>query len=288
MPSVRQIRRRIRSVQNTAKITKAMSMIAASKMRRAQEAAVSGRPYSDLMRNLLADLAAQPHSDERLHGLLTQREVNSVEIIHVTPDRGLTGGLNSNLNRAAGQFMLEQKGNADVTVVAVGKKGGRFMSRSGADVKAIFTDLGDRPTLADVTPIARIVIEDYVQEKVDAVYVSYADFVSTTVQRPVVQPLLPVTPADLPPQYSFGYIYEPDPFTVLSALLPRFVEMQLYHFILESVASEQSARMVAMRNATDNANEMADDLTLLMNKVRQETITRDLLDIVGGAAAVGA
>ncbi len=286
MPSVRQIKRRIRSVENTAKITKAMSMIAASKMRRAQEAAISGRPYADLMRSLLADLAAQPQDDELLHGLLTQRKVNNVEIVHITPDRGLTGGLNSNVNRAAGQFMLKQE--VDTTVVAVGKKGGSFMTRSGANVKAIFTGIGDRPTLADVTPIARIVIDDYMQEKVDAVYVAYADFVSTTVQRPVVQKLLPVEPADLPSQYSFGYIYEPDSLTVLSALLPRFVEMQLYHFALENVASEQSARMVAMRNATDNANEMAVDLTLLMNKVRQETITRDLLDIVGGASAVGA
>ena len=212
-------------------------------------------------------------------------EVKNVEIVHITPDRGLTGGLNSNVNRAAGQFMLKQE--VDTTVVAVGKKGGNFMNRSGANVKALFTGIGDRPTLADVTPIARIVIEDYMEERVDAVYVSYADFVSTTVQRPVVQKLLPVEPADLPSEYSFGYIYEPDSFTVLSALLPRFVEMQLYHFALESVASEQSARMVAMRNATDNANDMAADLTLLMNKVRQETITTELLDIVGGASAVG-
>ena len=285
MPSVKQIKRRIRSVQNTAKITKAMSMIAASKMRRTQETAIRGRPYSELMRNLLADLAAQPHDEEQVHGLLTQREVKNVEIVHITPDRGLTGGLNSNINRTAGQFMLGQK--AGVSVVAVGKKGGSFMVRSGAEVKALFTDIGDRPVLADITPIARIVIDDYMQEKVDAVYVAYADFVSTTVQRPVVQPLLPVTPAELPSQYSFGYIYEPDSLTVLSALLPRFVEMQLYHFVLESIASEQSARMVAMRNATDNANEMAVDLTLLMNKVRQESVTTDLLDIVGGAAAVG-
>jgi F-type H+-transporting ATPase subunit gamma len=285
MPSVRQLRRRIRSVQNTAKITKAMSMIAASKMRRAQEAAISGRPYADHMRDLLADLAAQPHDEEQIHLLLTQREVKNVEIVHITPDRGLTGGLNSNVNRAGSQFVLEQKAN--VTVVAAGKKGGDFMVRYGADVKAVFTGIGDRPTLLDITPIARIVIDDYMQEKVDAVYVVYADFVSTTVQRPVVQSLLPVAPAELPPQQAFGYIYEPDAATVLSALLPRFVEMQLYHFMLESVASEQSARMVAMRNATDNANEMSDDLTLLMNKIRQENITRELLDIVGGAAAVG-
>ena len=286
MPSVRQIRRRIRSVQNTAKITKAMSMIAASKMRRTQESALRGRPYSDRMRDLLADLAAQPHEEESLHSLLRRREGENVEIVLITPDRGLTGGLNSNLNRAAAQFILDRGGNA--SVIAVGKKGRDFMVRYGRNVRAVFTDLGDRPSLTDVTPIARLVIDDYVQERIDAVYVVYAQFVSTMVQRPVVEPLLPVVPAELKPQEAVGYIYEPDTLSVLSALLPRFVEMQLYHTVLESVASEQSARMVAMRNATDNANEMAADLTLLMNKLRQESITKDLLDIVGGAAAVQA
>ena len=284
MPTERQIRRRIRSVQNTAKITKAMSMIAASKMRRVQEAALSGRPYSELMRSLLADLSAQPHEEESLHSLLRRRDVKNVEIVLVTPDRGLTGGLNSNISRAAAQFMVGQTGES--SVVAVGKKGRDFMVRYGRDVRAVFTDIGDRPSITDVTPIARVIIDDYVQEKADAVFVAYARFVSTTVQRPVVEPLLPVVPAELRPQEAFGYIYEPESLTVLSALLPRFVEMQLYHVVLESVASEQSARMVAMRNATDNATDMADDLTLLMNKVRQETITKDLLDIVGGAAAV--
>ena len=284
MPSVRQIRRRIRSVENTAKITKAMSMIAASKMRRAQEAALRGRPYSERMMSLLADLSAQPHEEEYLHSLLRLREIANVEIVHITPDRGLTGGLNSNINRVGAQFIVEREGQ--VSVVAVGRKGRDFMVRYGRDVRAVFTDLGDRPSLTDVTPIARVIIDDYSQERVDAVFVVYAQYVSTTVQQPVVVPLLPVVPAELRPHETVGYIYEPDTLSVLSALLPRFVEMQLYHAVLEGVASEQSARMVAMRNATDNANEMVEDLTLVMNKLRQETITTELLDIVGGAAAV--
>jgi F-type H+-transporting ATPase subunit gamma len=287
MPSVRQIRRRIRSVQNTAKITKAMSMIAASKMRRAQEMAQRGRPYSDLMRTLLADLAAQPQQDEEsLHPLLRRRDVKNIEIVQITPDRGLTGGLTSNLNRSAGQFILRQ--GVPVTAVSVGRKGRDFMVRYGQNVKAVFTGLPDRPSLADVTPVARLVIDDYTSQKVDAVYVVYAQCISTVVQRVVVEPLLPVVPAELRTQEAVGYIYEPNSLTVLSALLPRFVEMQLYHFLLEAIASEQSARMVAMRNATDNANEMVEDLTLAMNKARQEAITKELLDIVGGVAAVQA
>ena len=286
MPSVRQIRRRIRSVQNTAKITKAMSMIAASKMRRAQEAALSSRPYSDRLRDLLADLAAQPHHEEELHPLLRRRQVENVDIVHITPDRGLTGGLNSNVNRTGARFILDQ--TARVSVVSVGRKGRDFMVRYGRDVRGVFTDLGDRPVLTDVTPIARLIMDDYVEARADAVYLSYARFVSTTVQQPVVEPLLPVVPAELRPQDAVGYIFEPDSLAVLSGLLPRFVEMQLYHAVLEAIASEQSARMVAMRSATDAANSMADDLTLLMNKIRQETITRELLDIVGGAAAVQA
>ena len=285
MATVRQIRRRIRSVENTAKITKAMSMIAASKMRRAQEMALRGRPYSDLIRSLLADVAAQPQDDDNLHPLMRRREIRSIEIVHITPDRGLTGGMNSNVNRSTAQFIVGQ--DAEASVIAVGRKGRDFMVRYGSNVRAVFTDLGDRPSITDVTPIARLVTEEYSQERVDAVYVAYASFGSTTTQRPVVLPLIPVVPADLRPQDAVGYIYEPGSLEVLSGLLPRFVEMELYHALLESIASEQSARMVAMRNATDNANEMVVDLTLAMNKARQEAITTELLDIVGGAAAIG-
>jgi F-type H+-transporting ATPase subunit gamma len=266
-------------------------MIAASKMRRAQEMALQGRPYADNMRNLLAHLAAQPAPDDQefIHPLLRRREIKKIEIVVVTPDRGLTGGLHSRINRVVAEFILQQKNEGiETSIVAVGRKGRDFLTRSGQDVKAVFSDIGDRPELEDVRPVATIVNDDYTAERVDAVYLAYADYVSTVTQRPVVQPLLPVVPAKLDDKDMVGYIYEPDPLTVMAALLPRFVDMQVYHSILESVASEQSARMVAMRNATDSANEMIDDLTLVMNKARQESITSELLDIVSGAAAVEA
>ena len=284
MANIRQIRRRIRSVQNTAKITKAMQMIAASKMRRAQQLTLEGRPYAQKLQEVLADLAAQPVEAEEVHPLLQRREVRRTEIIHITPDRGLCGGLNSNLNRTSGRFIQEQQ--QPTSVVAVGRKGRDFMVRSAQEVRAVFTDLGDRPDLAAVLPIARLAIEDYTSGYVDQVFITYAQFVSTAVQEPVMQQLLPVKPALMEQGLAVGYIYEPDSRTVLAALLPRFVEMQIYHAVLESIASEQSARMVAMRNATDSASDMVDALTLMMNKVRQESITRELLDIVGGVAAL--
>ncbi len=287
MASVRQLRRRIRSVENTAKITNAMSMIAASKMRRAQESALTSRPYSDDLHDLLADLAAQPQEDEdNVHPLLRSRDVRKVEVVLITPDRGLTGGLNSNINRAAGQFVAEY--GDDASIIAVGRKGRDFMIRYGRNVRAVFTDISDRPSITDITPIARLAMNSYAAEEVDAVYVAYAKFVNTTLQEAVVEQLLPVQPAELRPQEQVGYIYEPDPLQVLAELLPRYVETQLFHALLEGIASEQSARMVAMRNATDNANAMVEDLTLVMNKARQESITTELLDIIGGAAAVEA
>ncbi len=285
MASVRQIKRRISSVDNTAKITKAMSMIAASKMRRAQEMALQTRPYADRMLALLADLAAQPQDADETHPLLVRREPSRAQLIVMTPDRGLTGGLNTAVNRQAAQHLVGLGIEADV--VAVGKKGRDFFART-ANLRAVFTDVGDRPTVADAGPVARVVTDDYESGRVDAVYLAYARFVNTTVQRPEVMPLLPVVPAELEAKDTVGYIFEPSPRAVLAELLPRYVEMEIYHALLEAVASEQSARMVAMRGATDNALEMKADLTLEMNKVRQESITTELLDIVGGAAAVGA
>jgi F-type H+-transporting ATPase subunit gamma len=175
-----------------------------------------------------------------------------------------------------------------MSFIAIGRKGRDFTVRTGQDVKAVFTDIGDRPTLATILPAARMAMDAYTDKEVDAVYMAYANFVNTTVQRPVVDQLLPVLPPTDEASRITEYIYEPQSLTVLDALLPRYVEMQLYHALLESIASEQSARMVAMRSATDNANVMVDDLTLVMNKVRQESITTELLDIVGGAAAIQA
>ena len=284
MINIRVIRRRIRGIRGIAKITKAMEMIAALKMRRAQEAGLAGRPYSEKITQVLADLAALPETGRALHPLLQRRPVTKIAIVHITPDRGLCGGLVTNVNRRTASFILEQ--DVPVTLVAVGRKGFDFMRRYGRDIRAEFTQLGDRPSLLDTLPISHIIIDDYTKGVIDLVYLTYARFVSTMVQRPMVQQILPIEPAAIPTAQNVDYIYEPGPAGVLGQLLPRFVEMQVYHAILESIASEQSARMVAMRNATDNATELIEDLTLLYNKARQESITKELLDIVGGAAAL--
>ena len=282
MPNLRQIRRRIRSVQNTAKITRAMEMVAAVKMRRAQQAVLATRPYAEKMSGLLADLAAMPPDEEEgTHPLLQHREVEQATVVHVTPDRGLCGSLPGAMNRHVGAFL--QNSSAPTTVMAVGRKGRDFMIRYGRDVRAVFLGLGERPTLEETAPIGRLVMDDFISGAADAVYVAYTQFVSTMTQRPVIRQLLPVEPVALEPQQAVGYIYEPPSATVLEALLPRYVEMQLYYAVLEANASEQSARMVAMRNATDNANDLTRDLTLQGNKVRQDTITKELLDIIGGS-----
>ena len=284
MPSVRDIRRRIRSVENTGKVTNAMSLIAASKMRRAQNATVQGRPYAEKIQEVIAHLAAQPQEDGTLHPLLAVRPVNRVGLLVITPDRGLAGGMHAAINRQAAQFILEQQ--APVRSIALGRKGRDFMARYGQDLLAVFTDLGDRPTVEDTLPISRMIIDQFTAGEVDEVYLGYTRFVSTVTQRPVVEKLLPVAPGELSGAGRSGYIYEPDALTVLGELLPQFVDMQVYHALLESIASEQSARMVAMRNATDNAKSLADDLTLVMNKLRQDSITNELLDLIGGQMAL--
>lgn len=262
-----------------------MSMIAASKMSRAQAMAVQSRPYSERMMSLLSDLAAQPQFEDDPHPLLTARDINKIGVIVITPDRGLTGGLNTAVNRFAAQHIL-QSGN-EAEVVAVGKKARDFFART-SNLKAVFTDIGDRPSLDVVIPIAKVMVDEYLEGNIDAVFVIYSKYINTTVQKPELIAILPVQPAELENKDKVGYIYEPDSNEVLNNLVPRYIEMEIYHSILESIASEQSARMVAMRNATDNALEMKSDLTLEMNKVRQESITSELLDIVGGVAAVEA
>jgi F-type H+-transporting ATPase subunit gamma len=284
LADIRLIRRRIKGIQSTSKITRAMEMIATLKMRRAQERGLAGRPYSDKITQVLADLAALPREAGALHPLLQRRPVNKIAVVHITPDRGLCGGLNANINRRTASLILEQ--SIPVTLIAVGRKGLDFMRRYERDIRAEFTRLGDRPSLLDTMPISRIIIDDYTDGVIDLVYLVYAQFISTMVQRPVMQQILPVEPAAIPTAQNVDYIYEPGPAAVLGELLPRFVEMQVYHAILESIASEQSARMVAMRNATDNANELIEELTLMYNKARQESITKELLDITGGAAAL--
>jgi F-type H+-transporting ATPase subunit gamma len=284
MPSLRDIRRRIRSIKSTARITKAMEMVSAAKMRRAQQRVLAGRPYADRIRAVLADVAATiPVTDEGpINPLLEVRPVQRIGLILITSDRGLAGGFNANMTRRAAQFIFESP--VPVSVVTIGRKGRDFMIRLGRDLRADYSNLGDHPTLLDTTPISRVVMDDFRSGYVDEVYLAYSKFVNTMVQRPVIEKLLPIDP---PPDLDkTEFIYEPSPEAVLDELVTRYIEMQVYHAVLESSASEHSARMVAMRNATENANEVVNDLTLTANKVRQEVITKELLEIVGGVNAL--
>ena len=294
---VRAIRGRIRSVENTAKVTKAMELVAASKMRRAQDRALAARPYSERMRAVLARLAGSPEARsggdaDSLHPLLDERDVKHFAFIHITANRGLAGGLNANMNRAGANLALERQPHVErVSVISVGRKGRDFFRRAGFPQIAEFTDLGDYPTMGDTLPISRIVTEDYINGEIDQVYVGFQQFINTAVQRPTVRQLLPIEPPEDMGESMGGaadFIFEPSPQALLETLLPRYVEMQVFEAILEAAASEQSARMVAMRAATDAANDMVADLTLTYNKARQELITSELLDIVGGTAAIEA
>jgi len=284
MASVQALRRRIRSVQGTVKICRAMEMVATAKMRRTQQRALAGRPYAEKIRQVISDLAIEPRIKGRTPPLLEKREVKKIALVHIGTDRGLCGGLNTNLNRIVGEFILAQK--VPVTVITVGRKARTFARISRLEVRAEFVGLGDRATMQDTMPISRVVIEDYSSGYVDQVYLAYPRFMSTMVQKPTIEMLLPVEPAKLPPGQIAEYIYEPDPLSVLNELLPRFVEMEIYHAVLELIASEQSARMVAMRNASDNAEELIKSLTLSLNKARQEMITKEICDISGGAEAL--
>ncbi|SVD07677.1 uncharacterized protein METZ01_LOCUS360531 [marine metagenome] len=284
MANIREIRNRIRSVQNTAKVTKAMSMIAASKMRRSQQRLIAGRPYSETITEIIGHITAQAaDGDGDTHPLMITRDTKKIRVIHVTPDRGLCGGLVGNVNRSLARFIGGQ--DLPVDAVVIGRKGRDFASRSNIEIRSAFADIGDTPSLADTEEISRVVISDYESGDVDEVHISYSKFISTVVQQPTIRKLLPVEPVDVASNTG-GYIYEPNPVQILDSLLPKFVQVQIYHAILESIGSEHSARMVAMSSATDNATEMIQGLVLLMNKVRQASITSDLLDIVGGVAAL--
>jgi F-type H+-transporting ATPase subunit gamma len=284
MASRREIRRRIRSVQNLAQITKAMQMVAASRMRRAQERVQASRPYAEAMREVVAQLAAR--SGARDHRLLREREVHAVELVTITPDRGLAGALVTNINRTTMRFI--DRAEHPVRVVAVGRKGRNFAARARLNLIAEFTDLGDRPTTADIGPIARQVIDDFTGGNADRVYLAYTRFISTLRQTPEIIQLLPAQPPELPPGAA-PWNFEPDdPERVLDVLLPRYVESIIYAAVLEAIASEQSARMIAMSNATENAKEMIDELTLAMNKARQAEITKEIAEIATAASAVTA
>lgn len=300
MASIRDIKRRIKSVQNIGKVTRAMQMVAASKMRRAQEQALASRPYAAKSWEILTHLVAQAGNVEQLHPLLSQREtIRNVAIILMTADKGLAGGYNGNIIRKVTRFMQENN-QQDASLVAVGRKGRDLMIRYGRNVIAEFSDMPTRPTTFDIAPIARLVIDGFLSEEYDEVYIAYTDFVNTLVQEPVLRMLLPIQPGNVeskvmseylvdegdPLSKDMIYTYEPDPETLLDVILPNFTELQIYQAFLESRASEESARMVAMRNATENAKELVGDLTLTYNRIRQESITNEMLDIAGGAEAL--
>jgi F-type H+-transporting ATPase subunit gamma len=257
-------------------------------MRRAQQLALSHRPYADQLQWLLADVveslqSAAAAEGEALHPLLQRREVRTHGLVLITADRGLCGGLNTNLIRVAGAFIA---GSPDTKLVCIGRKGYDFFRRTRAEIIGQFTKLGDYPAYDDVRPIARLLMDAYTAGEVDSVAIVYPAFVNTVLQRPATLPLLPATPPEEAAVKAVEYIYEPDAGQVLTTLMPRYVEIETYRAVLELAASEQSARMVAMRNATDAAQEMIEELTLVRNKVRQEQITKELLDITGGVEAM--
>jgi F-type H+-transporting ATPase subunit gamma len=278
----------MRSVRNISQVTRAMEMVSASKMRRAQQRVVASRPYSERLQGVIADLASLQldASDLSQFPLLQQREVKRSAVILMTPDKGLTGPLVSHLLRQAGRYIIEEA-ESPVEVIAAGRKGRDFMTRTRQDVVAEFSNLGDHVSLDDIRPIAQVALDDFISGKVDAVSVIFAQFVNTLIQTPVVRQILPITRPEGKGEYT-DYIFEPSPAEVLHSLLPRFVEIQIYQAILESIASEHSARMVAMRNATDNAKELLTEYTLSYNKARQTQITREVAEIAAGANALGA
>ena len=284
MATLRDIRRRIRSVRNVSLITKAMETVSASRLRRAQERVVASRPYVHSLEEVLADLAGVSTEGD-VPALLAVRPVERAAMVLISPNRGLAGPLPGNVNRRAAQYILHEAG-APVNVVAVGKRGRDFMLRRRQHLLAEFTELPDRPAMADVLPVAQIVIHGYANGELDRVVLVYTQFISTVNQRPVLKQLLPVEPPAGERARPADFIYEPSAEAVLNQLLPRYVETLVYQALLEAIASEHAARMVAMRNATDNAHEVIDDLTLTYNKVRQAAITKEVAEIASGALAM--
>src|SRR5512141_1254278 len=291
MAGSKEIRTKIKSVQNTRKITKAMEMVAASKMRKAQERMRHARPYGDKIRTIAAGLA---HANtEYRHPFLVKREgVKDVGLVVITSDKGLCGGLNTNALRLTFSKMKEWQGEGrNVQVTAIGNKGFGFMQRFGANIVSHVTGIGDTPHMEKLIGPVKLQIDAYAEGRISALYIVYTRFINTMKQEPVMEQLLPL-PADRLTQDSraaranWDYLYEPDARAVLDQLLTRYVEQIIYQAVAENIASEQSARMVAMKSASDNASSVIDDLTLVYNKARQAAITKELSEIVGGAAAV--
>lgn len=282
----REIRKKIKSIQNTQKITRAMEMVAASKMRRAQERMAAARPYADKMRNVIGHLH-HAHPEYR-HPFLVERETKKVGMIIITTDRGLCGGLNTNAMRMALQRMKtwHDKG-IEVELSAIGGKGLAFFRRVGAKIVSQVTHLGDTPRVEDLIGTIKVMLDAYVDAQVDHLHIVYNHFVNTMNQRPVLERLLPLPESEEEElKHYWDYIYEPDAVEVLDDLLRRYIEALIYHAVVENMACEQSARMVAMKSASDNAGKLIEEFTLKYNKARQAAITQEISEIVGGAAAL--
>lgn len=293
--SMRDIKRRIRSVKNTQQITKAMEMVAAAKLRRAQQRVLAGRPFAEKLQEVLARLVRQGEGDKRKkahHPLLEEREVKRVAYVVVTADRGLAGGYNVNVLRKLTQALSDDERESEV--IAIGRKGRDYLVRRGRKPHAEFVNLGDELDFTLARDIARTLIRTYEEGVFDEIYFVYNLFVTAATQRPTVARLLPLeapevdegTSAELGDEEATEYIYEPNPEAVLNILIPRYLETQVYSVLMEAKASEHGARMVAMRNASENADEMIGALTLSFNRARQDSITKELSEIVGGASAL--
>ena len=286
MAGAKEIRTQIKSIQNTQKITKAMEMVAASKMRKAQDRMAATKPYAEKMRNVIGHLAmAHP---EYKHPFLIEREAKRVGFIIVSTDRGLCGGLNINLFKKAVTEMKgwQQKG-VEIDLVLIGQKASQFFKRMGGNVEAQVTHLGDHPHLSDLIGSVKVMLDGYIEGKIDRLFLIENEFVNTMTQKPRVSTLLPVEASqEQELKYHWDYIYEPDAQDVLDGLLMRYVESQVYQAVVENVACEMAARMIAMKSATDNAGEIIGDLKLVYNKARQAAITQEISEIVSGAAAV--
>jgi F-type H+-transporting ATPase subunit gamma len=284
MPSLIDIRRRIRSVKNTQQITKAMKMVSAAKLRRAQDRVIASRPYGNLLRQVLANVAAAAAADEQAghKPLLAQRPEQKILLVLVTSDKGLAGAFNANLIKGAQHFVAEHRGS-QVRMELIGRKGRDFFRKRGAAISGEAIGLAAKPSYEDTAAIARKAIELYSTEEIDAVYLLYNEFKSVVAQKLTLARLLPI---EVPEHNApVDYIYEQPPSEMLDALLPRYVELAFYRALLESTAAEHAARMTAMEAATSNAGEMIDKLTLYMNRVRQASITKEIIEVVSGAAA---
>jgi F-type H+-transporting ATPase subunit gamma len=286
MAAAKEIRGKIASVKNTQKITKAMEMVAASKMRKAQDRMAAARPYADKMRNVVAHIARA--NTEYRHPFLIDREVKRVGMIVVSTDRGLCGGLNSNLFRQSmRQFQAWESEGKELEICVIGNKGIQFFSRVGGRIVGQASHLGDTPRLEDLIGTIKIMLDAFLDGKVDRVLLVYNEFVNRMTQRPSFEQLLPLK-ADESAEFGhhWDYIYEPEAREVMDQLLSRYIESLVYQGVVENIACEQAARMVAMKAASDNAGKLIDDLQLIYNKARQSAITQELSEIVSGAAAV--